>query len=170
MLAGLFRGWRRNALPRLIAVIPAGSKTGLISSRTFDRTRSAASLCSLDHVAGRAASSKHGLPVIQEVVERQTDILDDLTQNHGRHVSAGMVRNGGAASIGMPVLHVRATLPGQDKTQGIEDATHLTGLEDRRPRHGLCGNDDTLRADELRVQIWLPVLQQHLDDLTEIAL
>ena len=106
----------------------------------------------------------------QEVFERRTDILDDLTQNNGRHVSAGMVWNGGAASIGMPILHVRTTLPGQDKTQGIQDATHLTGFEDKRPWHELRGDGDTLRADELSVQIWLPVLQKHLDDLVEVAL
>ena len=70
----------------------------------------------------------------------------------------------------MSILHVRTTLPDQDKTQGIQDATHLAGLEDRRPRHELRGDGDTLRADELRVQIWLPVLQQHLDDLAEVAL
>ncbi len=81
-----------------------------------------------------------------------------------------MIRNGGAASVGMPILHVRATLPSQDKTQGIQYATHLPGLQDRRPRHVLRGDRNTLRADELRVQIRLPVFQQHLDDLAEVAL
>ena len=129
-----------------------------------------ANLCSPERVVGRAVRSGYGLPVAQEVFERRTDILDDLPQDHGRHVSAGMVRNGGAASIGVPILHVRATLPGQDKTQGTEDAAHLTGLEDGRPWHRLRGNGDALRADELRVQIRLPILQQHLDDLAEVTL
>ena len=71
---------------------------------------------------------------------------------------------------GMPVLHVRAALPGQDKTQGIEDAAHLTGLEDGWPWHELRSDGDTLGADKLRVQIWLSVLQEHFDDLAEVAL
>lgn len=115
-------------------------------------------------------SSEHGLSVAQEIFERRTNILDDLTQDDGRHVSAGMVWNGGTASIGMPVLHVRATLPGQDKAQRIEDATHLARLENGRPWYELRGDGDALGADELCLHLWFPVLQQHLDDLAEVAL
>ena len=81
-----------------------------------------------------------------------------------------MVRNCGAASVGVPILHVRPTLAGQDKTQRAEDSTHLAWFEYWRPRHELRGNRDALSANELGVQIRFAVFQEHFDHLAEIAL
>ena len=81
-----------------------------------------------------------------------------------------MVRNCSAASVGMAILHVRATLADHDKAQGVEDATNLAWLENGRSWHELRGDRNTLGADKLGVEIRFAVFQKHLDDLAEIAL
>jgi len=81
-----------------------------------------------------------------------------------------MVRDGGAASVGMAVLQVGAALADHDKTQGIEDATDLAWLENGSSRHELRSDGDALGADKLGVQIGLAVLQKHLNHFAEIAL
>ena len=81
-----------------------------------------------------------------------------------------MVGDGRAAPIGVPILHVRATLPREDEAEGFQDAADLARLENRRLGHGLRSYGDTLCAHELGLQIWFTVLQKHFDDLPEIAL
>jgi hypothetical protein len=47
----------------------------------------------------------------QELLHREADILYDLAQEPWRNVSPGMIGYGGAASVIVPILHVRAALP-----------------------------------------------------------
>ena len=106
----------------------------------------------------------------QKLFEREADVLDDLSEQHRGNVSAGMIRNGRAASVGVPILQMRTSLPGENEAKRLQDATDLAWLENRWLRHWLRSYGDALCADELRFKIRLPVLQKHFDDFPEIAL
>ena len=81
-----------------------------------------------------------------------------------------MIRDGRAASVGVPILHVRTALPGENEAKRLQNATDLARLENRWLRHWLRSNGDALGADELRFKIRFPVLQKHLNHFPEIAL
>ena len=106
----------------------------------------------------------------QKIFERKADVLDDLAKEHGGNISARMIRNGRAASVGVPILHMRTALPSENEAEGLQDAADLARLENGWPGHGLRSYGDTLCAHELGLQIWFTVLQKHFDDLPEIAL
>ena len=48
-----------------------------------------------------------------------------------------MIRNGGTASVGLPILHVRAALPREDKAQSLQDTADLAWLENGGLGHEL---------------------------------
>lgn len=81
-----------------------------------------------------------------------------------------MIRNGRAASIGVPILHMRATLSREGEAKCLENASDLSRFENRRPGHELRRHDDALRADKLALQLRFAVLQKQFDDLAKIAL
>ncbi len=106
----------------------------------------------------------------QKLFERQADVLDDLAKEYRRHVSPRMVRNSRAAPVAVAILHMRAALPGEGETQGLQDAADLARLENGWLGHQLRSHSDALCADELGLQIWFAVLQKHFDDLSQITL
>lgn len=70
----------------------------------------------------------------------------------------------------MPMLHVRAALADKNETHGFQHATNLARLENWGLRHGLRRYGNTLGAYELGVQLRFAVLQEHFDNLAEVAL
>lgn len=108
--------------------------------------------------------------MVQKLFQRNADVLDDLAQEQGRNIPAGMVRNGRATPVRMAILHLRATLPDQSKTHRLQDAADLARLEDGWLGHGLRGDNDALGADKLGLQRGVAVLKKHLNDLAEVSL
>ena len=106
----------------------------------------------------------------QELFECQADVLDDLAEEHWRNISPRMVWDSRAATVGVPILHVRATLPCEGEAQRLQDTADLARFENGRLGHELCSYGDALSADKLRLQNWFAVLQEHLNDLSEITL
>lgn len=106
----------------------------------------------------------------QEPFERQPDVLDDLAKQHRRNVPARMVRNSRATAVRVAILPMRAALPREVETKGLQDAADLTRLENGWLGHELRRDVDALGADKLRRQFRFAVLQKHSDDLAEIAL
>ncbi|MEA3210895.1 MAG: hypothetical protein QOE70_3952 [Chthoniobacter sp.] len=86
-------------------------------------------------VSSESARHKKCSLVLQELFERHADVFNDLAQKHRRNISSLMVRNGRPATVRMPILHVRASLPDKRKAQRLENATDLAGFEDRRLGH-----------------------------------
>ena len=108
--------------------------------------------------------------VAQKLFESRADIFDDLAEKHGRNVSPRVVRNGGAASVAVPILHVRTALSDENKAHRLQDAADLARLENGRFGHELRRDGDALSANEFSFQVGLAVLQKHFDDLAEVTL
>ena len=75
--------------------------------------------------------------------------------------------HGRPATVRMPKLSVRASLPDFCKPQLPEKRHDLARLENRRLRRGLRYFDG-LSADELALESGIAFLQQHLDDFLEV--
>ena len=78
-----------------------------------------------------------------------------------------MKRYGRAATVRMPKLSVRASLPDFRKPQLSQKRHDLARLENRRLRHVLR-HFDGLSADELALESGVAFLKEHLDDFLEV--
>lgn len=56
----------------------------------------------------------------QKILNSHADILGNLAQKYWRDVFAGMIRDRGAASLRVTILHVRATLADEHKTERLQ--------------------------------------------------
>jgi hypothetical protein len=74
-------------------------------------------------------------PAPEKTFERQADVFRDLAKQDRREVPAGMVDQGGASSVGMPLLLVRAALADEKEAQRFEQPCGFTRLEDGWLRH-----------------------------------
>ena len=119
---------------------------------------------------GVRSNGKVRSAMAQKLFESQADVLDDLAEEHWRNISPRMVWDSRAATVGVPILHVRATLPCEGEAQRLQDTADLARFENGRLGHELCSYGDALSADKLRLQNWFAVLQEHLNDLSEITL
>ena len=96
------------------------------------------------------------------------DVAADLAQQGGRDIASRVHRHGGYPPVGVAELLVRAALADLDKPEPLDD---LARLEDRDRAHGApgLGDEDRLRADELRLEGGLPILQEHGDHLPQVG-
>lgn len=78
-----------------------------------------------------------------------------------------MKRYSRSATVGMPKLAVRASLPDLREPQLPEKRHDLARLEDRRLRHGLR-HFDGLSADELAFKSGVALFKKHFDHFLEI--
>ena len=78
-----------------------------------------------------------------------------------------MKRHRRPATIGVPELSVRASLPDFRKPQLPKKRRDFAWLENRRLRQGLC-HFDCLSADELALESGVAVLKEHLDYFLEV--
>jgi len=67
---------------------------------------------------------------MQELVDGQSNILDNSTQQYGRDVSSPVKWHGGAASVRMSVLSVGALLADFNEAKGGQLGGDLVRLED----------------------------------------
>jgi len=67
---------------------------------------------------------------MQKLIDGQSNIFDDSTQQYGREVSSPMKRHGGASSIRMPVLSVGAFLTYFGEANGFQPGGDLVWFED----------------------------------------
>ena len=68
------------------------------------------------------------LPVRNELMNRQTNVLRDLAEQRRRDVSSFVERDRCAATIRVTVLDVGATLTDRDKTQPFKHSANLGWL------------------------------------------
>jgi hypothetical protein len=108
--------------------------------------------------------------VAEKVVGCDSDVFHDLAKEHGGNIAARMIRDGGAASVWMTILHVRAALADENEAHRFQHATDLARLENWGLRHDLRRNANTLGAYELGVQLRFAVLQKHFNDFTKVAM
>jgi len=104
--------------------------------------------------------------MLQELVDRETDILRDLTKQDRRDVASGVDRDGGRAAVGVSELLVRAALAHFDEAEPREDRDDLARLKNRDARHSF--DDDGLRADEFGLELRFAVLEQHRNHFAKI--
>jgi len=72
-------------------------------------------------MARGCAAIRRRSAVLQELVDRQADVLGDLTKQYRRDVAPGVEGDGGCATIGMAELLVRAALAHFDEPEPRED-------------------------------------------------
>ena len=105
-----------------------------------------------------------------ELGDRHPDVATDLAQQGGRDITPRMHGDGRDAAVGVAELLVRAALADLDEPEPLEAGDHLARLKDRDRAHGRqLGDEDGLRADELRLQRRLAVLEEHGDDLAKVG-
>jgi len=75
----------------------------------------------------------------------------------------------GAASVRVPILAVGTALPDQDKAQTCKQKCYFCGLQDGRAAHALS-NGYLSNTNELRVEGWLTILEQHRNDFAQICI
>ncbi len=80
-----------------------------------------------------------------------------------------MIRDGGASAVGVSILHVGSSLPDETEPEPLQDGTYFARPQDGELGHGL-GDFDFLGTDELALQRWVTVLQEHSNDFFEILL
>jgi len=68
------------------------------------------------------------LSVVNELFSCQADIASYLAQQDRGNVPAGVVWNRGAATVGVPVLQMGASLPHQGEAKNLQYAAHLPWL------------------------------------------
>ena len=68
--------------------------------------------------------------MLNELMDRQADILCNLAKQDGGQVTATMHGNGGCASIGMAETLVGASLPDLRKTEDFQNPDDFTRLQD----------------------------------------
>lgn len=73
-----------------------------------------------------------------------------------------MKGNRSPATVRMAVLLVGPALANLCKTEFTKKRLNLTWLKNRRPRQ--LSDPDRLHPDELRLQRWLSILEQHSED------
>ena len=78
-----------------------------------------------------------------------------------------MKRHGRSATVGMPKLSMRASLPHFREPQLTEQRYDLARLENRRLRHELR-HFDGLRPNELTLESGIAFLEEHLDYFLEV--
>lgn len=61
------------------------------------------------------------LPMFQEFVDGQADVLENLAEQNRRDISPGMNGYGGAATVRVSELFVGTALTNLDKTEVFED-------------------------------------------------
>ena len=76
-----------------------------------------------------------GLPPAYELVNRQSDVLCDLSQQDRRKIPAPMIRDSRAPAVRMPKLLMRAALAGLGKTQAFQNGNGLSRFENRDFAH-----------------------------------
>jgi len=106
------------------------------------------------------------LSVPEEFLWIHTRVFDDLAEQEGGDVASAMDGNGSFAAVRMPKLLVGTALPHSCESHPLKDRDHLSRSQARQRAHGL--RRDRLDSHELGLELGLPVLQKHGQDLFEV--
>ena len=71
----------------------------------------------------------------QELIDRQPDVLRDLTKKQRGNVTTGVKRHRCAPAIGMAVLAVRTAPANLHETKTLKNARHHARFQDGWPGH-----------------------------------
>jgi hypothetical protein len=77
--------------------------------------------------------------------------------------------DGSGATVRVPELLVRATLPDLREAVGLQQSDDFPRSQDGNGAHS-SGDLDSTHIDELGLEIRLAILEEHFDDLSEILL
>jgi len=105
--------------------------------------------------------------MLQELIDRDAYIADDLAEKERRDIPPSVNWHRRAASIRVPKLLMGAPLPDLFEAEPVQDPDDLARTQDRKPAH--CSGRDCLSTDELRLESWLAVLEEHRNDFVEIG-
>ena len=75
------------------------------------------------------------LPAFYELVDRQSDVLGDLSQHDRRNIPASMNRDCRAPAVWMPKLLMRAALAILRKSQVFQNGNDFSRLENWNSAH-----------------------------------
>lgn len=107
--------------------------------------------------------------MLDELADRQADILGDLPQQRRRDIPARMKRHCRATTSGIAELLVRSALPHFDETRLNKNGGNLDRLQNGDVPHALR-NRDVLDTDELRFELGIAVLEEHGNNFLQIAI
>jgi hypothetical protein len=107
--------------------------------------------------------------MFEKLIDRETDVFDDLSEESGRYVTALVERNRGATASTVTELFVGPTLTDLHEPKPQKNGDNLCRLEYRDAPHR-SGNHDRLETHELRREFRLSVLQEHLQNFLEIRI
>jgi len=79
-----------------------------------------------------------------------------------------MKGDGGGAAVGMPILAMRTALPCQREAVALQEPFDLPRLQNGDGAHELR-DLNRVRANELRFEAGLPILQEQFDHLPEVG-
>ncbi len=105
--------------------------------------------------------------MLEKLVDRQTNILSDLTQKNRGDITSGVEGHRRRPPVGVTELLVGAALSNFDEPQSNKNRYYFPGLEDRDTGHS--ANKHRLCADELGLQLGLAILQKHADYFPKVC-
>jgi len=78
--------------------------------------------------------------------------------------------NSGYPAVRMPELLVRSPVTDLGKSETLKAGDHFSRLESRNGRHKRLGDEDRLGTYKFAVELWVPIFEQHLNDLMQVRL
>ena len=105
--------------------------------------------------------------MVKELIRRQPNVLDDLSEDDRREVARPMVRHRCLSPVWMAKLPMRPALAHLDEAKPFKDTHGFPWFKNRQGSHSEL-HHDSLRADKLGFHLWLSILQQHLNHLAEV--
>ena len=114
---------------------PKRSRPHLREARQTHDLREGRGCLRLRHEHHGGGASMSDLPLAQQFLNCEADVLCDLTEQWRSNVATFVEGNRGAASICMAILNVRTALPHSDKAQPLQKAANLSGFQDGNRSH-----------------------------------
>jgi len=110
-----------------------------------------------------------GLPVFDELTDREADVSCDLAEQDGRNVSALVKGHGCTPARIVSILLMRATLPDLTEPELEQNCHNFRRLENRDIAHE-SSNSDVVDSDELGLKVRFTILQKHANNFPKIAI
>lgn len=107
--------------------------------------------------------------MLEKLIECETDVFGNLTEQDGGDISALMKWNRCAAACCITELLVRSALADFGEAEFDKNGDNFIWFEDRNIAHE-SSDSDVLNPNKLRLQHRLAVFQKHCNDLVQIAI
>lgn len=109
------------------------------------------------------------LSVLKQFVEREADVLGDLTKQDRGDVAALMKRNCRAAAGSVAELFVRAALANFGEAELEENGYDFIGFEDGNIAHD-SGYGNVLNSDKLGLKLGFAVFEKHFNNVVQVSI